>query len=109
MKDCTNCIHYCACAQFASLSTMERFCHDGCGEFESQYVVKFRPDGKHELDTCQYRICEEHKNVDIEVCQCKDCGRVDISWIRRYDTKSTYFRPVEGETKIQVRMEEEDG
>lgn len=107
MKDCTNCIHYKACLHWVPLSTMERFCAE-CPDFESKFVIEFKPDGEHKLDPCQYVLCEEHKNVDVEVSQCADCGKVDISWLRRQDTKSTYYRRIEGEAVIMTRKEEED-
>lgn len=104
MKDCTNCVHYKACKHWVSISTMERF-YNECQVFESKFVIEFRPDGEHKIDLCKYILCEEHKNVDVEVSQCSDCGKIDISWIRRQDTESTYHRKIDGESTIVMNKE----
>lgn len=31
-------------------------------------------------DNCFYEVVEIHKNVTVEVCRCKKCGNIDISW-----------------------------
>ena len=45
------------------------------------------PDGMNELDPCVYELKEIHRNVDIEICQCKVCGHIEINWFRTPDTE----------------------
>lgn len=33
--------------------------------------ITYRPDGKSELDPCQYEVIEKHRNVTVEVLRCK--------------------------------------
>ena len=53
--------------------------------------ISIRPDGKSELDPCVYGVIEVHKNVDVEVLRCENCGNVVVEWIRREDTMDDVF------------------
>lgn len=53
--------------------------------------VDIRPDGVHSLDPCQYIPVETHRNVDVYVNVCKNCGHVDISWASRPETTHEIF------------------
>ena len=48
--------------------------------------ITYRPDGKNEIDPCQYELIEKHRNVTVEVLKCKKCGHVEIAWTRQEDT-----------------------
>lgn len=52
--------------------------------------VDIKPDGIHSLDPCIYEDIEIHKNVTVIVSRCKNCGKIDISWLRTPETESTY-------------------
>ena len=43
--------------------------------------------GKYELDPCEYDVVERYRNVTVEVRQCRNCGNIDIAWIRQEDTE----------------------
>lgn len=49
--------------------------------------VTIKPDGIHELDPCEYEVKEIHRNVTVEVIQCKHCGHVEVLWHRQEDTE----------------------
>lgn len=42
--------------------------------------VKIYPDGKNELDPCEYELVEKRRNCTVEVLKCKNCGHVEIIW-----------------------------
>lgn len=42
--------------------------------------VKIYPDGKNELDPCEYELVEKRRNCTVEVLKCKKCGHVEIIW-----------------------------
>ena len=50
--------------------------------------VTIKLDSVHELDPCQYKPIEIHRNVTVEVLRCKVCGRVELGWYRQDDTES---------------------
>ena len=50
--------------------------------------ITYRPDGKNEIDPCQYELIEKHRNVTVEVLRCKKCGHVEISWIKNDECDS---------------------
>ena len=49
--------------------------------------ITVKPDGIHELDPCEYEVVEAYRNVTVEVLRCKNCGHVEISWIRQENTE----------------------
>ena len=49
--------------------------------------ITVKPDGVHELDPCEYEVVEAYRNVTVEVLRCKNCGHVEISWIRQENTE----------------------
>ncbi len=46
-----------------------------------------KPDGVNELDPCVYEDIEMYTNVTVIVSRCKNCGNIDIRWIRQEDTE----------------------
>lgn len=57
--------------------------------------MSIKPDGKSELDPCLYDLVEVHRNVDVEVLKCRECGHVEVQWIRRDDTEDDVFDRVD--------------
>lgn len=57
--------------------------------------IAIKPDGRSELDPCIYDVVERHRNVDVEVLRCKECGHIEVSWIRRDDTEDDVFDMVD--------------
>lgn len=53
--------------------------------------VVIKPDGINDLDPCQYRLTEIHKNVTVEVLRCPNCGAVSIAWLPQEDTEDIYL------------------
>ena len=47
----------------------------------------YRPDGKNELDPCQYEVVKKYRNVTIEIIKGKKCGHTEISWTRQENTE----------------------
>ena len=54
-------------------------------EFPEEITIK--PDGEHELDPCVYEEVERYENVTVIVSKCKNCGHIDISWLRQPNTR----------------------
>lgn len=50
--------------------------------------IRVKPNGKDDLDPCEYEVLETLKNVTIQILRCTKCGWVEISWIRQQDTIS---------------------
>ena len=48
--------------------------------------MTIKPDGIHNLDPCIYEEIERWGNVTVVVKRCKNCGNIDISWMRQEDT-----------------------
>ena len=46
-----------------------------------------KPDGINELDPCIYEDIEMYTNVTVIVSRCKNCGHVEISWMRQDNTE----------------------
>lgn len=46
-----------------------------------------KPDGINELDPCVYEDIEMYTNVTVIVSRCKNCGHIDIRWMRQEDTE----------------------
>lgn len=46
-----------------------------------------KPDGINELDPCVYEDIEMYTNVTVIVSKCKNCGHIDIRWMRQEDTE----------------------
>lgn len=53
--------------------------------------VTIKPDGENELDPCMYEKIAAYQNVTVIVSRCKNCGNIDISWIRQDDTEEIIF------------------
>ena len=49
--------------------------------------IVFKPDGINELDPCIYQDAEMYKNVTVIVSKCKNCGNIDIRWLKQDDTE----------------------
>ena len=43
------------------------------------------------FDGCEYKLVEEWQNVTVEVCKCRKCGAVDITWSKQPNTACVYF------------------
>lgn len=41
-----------------------------------------RPDGINDLDPCLYEDIEIHTNCTVIVSRCKNCGHVELSWVK---------------------------
>lgn len=63
-------------------------------EFPNGMFIK--PDGRNELDPCLYDIVEVHRNVDVNILRCRECGHVEVEWIRRPDTTDDVFDRLDG-------------
>lgn len=49
--------------------------------------LTIKPDGQNELDPCVYEDIEMHTNVTVIVSKCKNCGHIELSWIRTDETE----------------------
>lgn len=49
--------------------------------------VVIKPDGINELDPCVYEDIEMYTNVTVIVSRCKNCGHIEISWLRQSNTE----------------------
>lgn len=49
--------------------------------------ITVKPDGINELDPCVYEDIEIYTNVTVIVSKCKNCGNIDIRWMRQEDTE----------------------
>lgn len=49
--------------------------------------MTIKPDGINELDPCVYEDIEMYTNVTVIVSKCKNCGNIDIRWMRQEDTE----------------------
>lgn len=43
------------------------------------------------FEGCEYKLTEEWQNVTVEVCKCRKCGAVDITWSKQPNTACVYF------------------
>lgn len=76
--------------------------------------ITIKPDGEHELDPCTYVLKEVHRNVTVEILQCRECGHVSIGWYPQEDTEDEYLGELsedspeedDGAVRIQFRKEE---
>ena len=72
-----------------------------------------RPDGEHEIDPCDYVLKETHKNVTVEVLQCRKCGHVSIVWKSQEDSEHEIYGELEEspetDMKIFIALTEEIG
>ncbi len=50
--------------------------------------LKILPDGKNELDPCLYETSEIYTNCIVEICRCKKCGNISVSWRKTDQTES---------------------
>ena len=57
--------------------------------------ISITPDGVHFLVAHDYELKEIHKNVTVEVCQCKRCGKISIGWKRQQNTESEYIKALD--------------
>ena len=55
-----------------------------------------KPDSIHEIDPCVYEDIEMYTNVTVIVSRCKNCGHIDISWIRQDDTEEIFVEDNNG-------------
>ena len=53
--------------------------------------MSIKPDGIHSVDPCVYEDIEMHTNVTVIVSKCKNCGNIDISWIRQENTEDIFM------------------
>lgn len=49
--------------------------------------VTIKPDGVNSLAPCVYETKEIHRNVTVEVCQCKVCGHIELFWTPQEDSE----------------------
>lgn len=47
--------------------------------------IVIKPDGENELDSCIYKVIEEHENCIVRVCRCIRCGHTELEWERQGD------------------------
>lgn len=47
--------------------------------------IVIKPDGENELDSCIYKVIEEHENCTVRVCRCIRCGHTELEWERQGD------------------------
>jgi len=57
-----------------------------CKKCQFPEGVTIKPDGIHELDPCVYEEVERYANVTVIVNRCKNCGHVELMWLRQEDT-----------------------
>ena len=57
-----------------------------------------KPGGIAPLDPCVYELKEIHRNVDVEIRQCLECGHVLITWNRTADTEDEIIEKLAPET-----------
>ena len=57
----------------------DKKCH-----FPDGIVIK--PDGVNELDPCVYEEVERYANVTVIISRCRNCGHIEVSWMRQEDT-----------------------
>ena len=57
-------------------------------EFPEGMIVK--PDGENELDPCIYETTQIFTNCIVEICKCKKCGNVSVSWRKTGDTEEVH-------------------
>lgn len=50
--------------------------------------ITIKPNGKDELDPCDYELTEKWKNVTIEVLRCQRCGHVELLWHLQEDSEN---------------------
>lgn len=53
-----------------------------CPKCQWPQGIDIRPDGVHSLSPHNFVLAERHKNVNIEILQCKNCGEISIAWTR---------------------------
>lgn len=49
--------------------------------------LTIKPDGIHELDPCVYEEIQRYENATVIISRCKNCGHIDISWLRQENTR----------------------
>lgn len=54
-------------------------------QFPNGIIIK--PDGVNELDPCIYEVEHRYTNCIVEICKCRKCGYIDVSWIKTEDTE----------------------
>lgn len=48
--------------------------------------IAIKPDGVNELDPCVYEEVERYANVTVIISKCRNCGHIEVSWMRQEDT-----------------------
>ena len=57
-----------------------------CKKCQFPEGVTIKPDGIHELDPCVYEEVERYANVTVIVNRCKNCGHIELMWLRQENT-----------------------
>ena len=64
---------------------------DNFSKYQFPDGISFKQDGVNEVDPCVYELIEEHRNVTVKVYRCKNCGSIDISWVRTENTEDVLY------------------
>lgn len=48
-----------------------------------------------DIDPCVYEDIEAYRNVTVVISRCKNCGNVEIHWVRQDDTEEIPVEEVE--------------
>lgn len=48
--------------------------------------MTIKPDGINELDPHSYLEIERYENVTVLVLRCKNCGHIELEWVRQPNT-----------------------
>lgn len=59
----------------------------------SLHGLVIKPDGANELDPCVYREVQRLRNVTVNICRCKYCGTLDVSWTAQENTEDITPEP----------------
>lgn len=54
-------------------------------QFPNGMIIK--PDGENELDPCLYETKQVFTNCIVEICKCRNCGNISVSWRRAENTE----------------------
>ena len=62
--------------------------------------ITIKPDGINELDPCIYEDIEMYTNVTVIVSRCKNCGQIELSWLRQDNTEEIFLGGQYGDERI---------
>jgi hypothetical protein len=62
--------------------------------------VTIKPDGIHEIDPCVYEDIKMYSNVTVIISRCKNCGHIEVSWMRQDDTEEIFLEDGNGDERI---------